>query len=199
MEALKGAWDLHVLACPEDCVSAFEGLARRAGYELVPGAKEDVLGRYCTVIRRFGMGRVVRATGDNPFVFADAAAAVSREGEALGADYAGYGGLPCGAGVESVSAAALIRAEREAAVPAEREHVCPYLYNHPDRFLLHRPLAPRIWRDPSMRLTVDTAEDYDRARALYRSLEREAPARRRQGRTVIEAYRRLFPAGETVR
>jgi spore coat polysaccharide biosynthesis protein SpsF len=195
MEALKGTWDLHVLACPEDCVSAFKGLAQRAGYELVPGAKEDVLNRYCTAIRRFGIGRVVRATGDNPFAFADAAGAINREGETLGADYAGYAALPCGAGVESVSAAALLRAEREAAAPAEREHVCPYLYRRPDQFLLHRPLAPRIWQDPSLRFTVDTAEDYDRARALYRSLEREEGARRRQGKTIIEAYRRLFFSG----
>ncbi|MDR2184420.1 MAG: NTP transferase domain-containing protein [Treponema sp.] len=195
MEALGGIWDLHILACPEDCVSAFKGLAQRAGYELVPGAKEDVLNRYCTVIRRFGIDRVVRATGDNPFVFADAAEALDREGEVLGADYAGYAALPCGAGVEAVSAAALLRAEREAAAPAEREHVCPYLYGHPERFLLHRPLAPRIWQGPSLRLTVDTAEDYDRARALYRSLEREEGAGPRRGKTVIEAYRRLFSGG----
>jgi spore coat polysaccharide biosynthesis protein SpsF len=200
MEALKGAWDLHILACPEDCVSAFKGPARRAGYELVPGSKEDVLGRYCTAARRFGALRVVRATGDNPFVFADAAEAISREGESLGADYAGYGALPCGAGVESVSAEALFRAEREAGTPAEREHVCPYLYNHPERFLLHRPLAPRIWQGPSLRLTVDTAEDYDRARALYRGLEREGEAGRRRGKTIIEVYRRLFSGGgEAVR
>jgi spore coat polysaccharide biosynthesis protein SpsF len=192
MEALQGGpWDLRVLACPEDCVSAFKGLAQRAGYEVVPGSKEDVLQRYCTAIRRFGIDRVVRATGDNPFVFADAAAAINREGEALGADYAGYTALPYGAGVESVSAAALLRAEREAAAPTEREHVCPYLYNHPERFLLHRPPAPRIWQGPSLRLTVDTAEDYDRARILYEALEQEEGAK--QGETIIKVYCRLFP------
>jgi spore coat polysaccharide biosynthesis protein SpsF len=196
MEALRGSWDLHILACPEDCVSAFKGLAQRAGYELVPGAKEDVLGRYGAAIRRFGIDRVVRATGDNPFVFADAAEMIRREGEVLGADYAGYAALPWGAGVESVSAAALLRAEQEAAAPEEREHVCPYLYNHPERFLLHRPLAPRIWQGPSLRLSVDTAGDYDRARALYRELEREEG--RRRGKTIIAVYRRLFPGdGET--
>ncbi|MDR1373524.1 MAG: NTP transferase domain-containing protein [Treponema sp.] len=198
MEALRGSWDLHILACPEDCVSAFKGPAQRAEYELVPGAKEDVLNRYCTAIRRFGIDRVVRATGDNPFVFIDAAEAIDRAGKVMEADYAGYAALPCGAGVESVSAAALLRAEREAAVPAEREHVCPYLYNHPERFLLHRPLAPQIWRGLSLRLTVDTAEDYDRAQILYRALEREG-AGRRQGKTIIKVYRRIFPGGkETV-
>jgi spore coat polysaccharide biosynthesis protein SpsF len=190
--------DIRLLACPEDCRRSFAPLAAEAGFEIVTGPKEDVLARYCIAVRRRNISRVIRATGDNPFVFADAAAAINAEALALGADYAGYSGLPCGAGVESVGAAALLRAETEAAAPSEREHVCPYLYGHGELFRLHRPLAPLRWRgDPAaaavLRLTVDTAEDYERARELYAALDRLCGEERYRGPAVIGAYREIFP------
>jgi spore coat polysaccharide biosynthesis protein SpsF len=187
MEALgRLPCDLYVLACPVDCVVPFSPLAEQAGFEVVPGSKEDVLSRYATAIRRFGIDRVIRATGDNPFVFIDAAVAINREALDLKADYAGYCGLPHGAGVESVAADALLRAEREASGTGEREHVCPYLYNHPELFLLHRPLAPLPWQGPSLRITVDTPEDYTQAELLYHALaETEDQETRYQGAWII--------------
>ncbi|MDR2193887.1 MAG: spore coat protein [Treponema sp.] len=190
MDALKTvSCDKHILACPPDCVAAFTPLAERAGFEVCAGSKEDVLSRYCDAIRRCSIDRVIRATGDNPFVFADAAFLINQEAYSLNADYAGYAGLPYGAGVESVAAEALLRAEREAALHAEREHVCPYLYSHPEQFRLHRPLAPRIWQAPDMRLTIDTREDYERALTVYRALSHVDREQRFTGACIIAAYR----------
>jgi spore coat polysaccharide biosynthesis protein SpsF len=183
----------RVLACPEDCVSAFAPLAAAAGYELLPGFKEDVLARYGLAIRRFGADRVIRATGDNPFVFADAAAALEREAGVLNADYAGYSGLPYGTGTESVTAGALLRAEQEASSPSEREHVCPYLYGHPEIFRLHRPLAPPPWQGPDLRLTVDTSEDYKKAQILYQALSDLPLEERNNGAAIISIYKKVFP------
>jgi spore coat polysaccharide biosynthesis protein SpsF len=165
--------DSYILACPEDSFDAFTPLAKRCGFAIFAGSKNDVLNRYCSAIRYFGIAgdaRIIRATGDNPFVFASAAEEINREAAALGADYAGYVNLPYGAGVESVLAEALLRAEKEAVSEAEREHVCPYLYGNPARFKLHRPLAPKKWQYPALRLTVDTKEDYEYARRLYASI-----------------------------
>jgi spore coat polysaccharide biosynthesis protein SpsF len=200
MEALKTLpCDLHILACPEDCLIPFGPLAERAGFEIFGGPKEDVLGRFCAALRHFKADRLIRATGDNPFVFADAAACIDREGAALKADYAGYSGLPHGAGVEALSAEALFRAEREARDAPDREHVCPYLYGHPGLFLLHRPLAPLKWQGPVLRLTVDTRADYEAAQALYEALDGEAPGERRyRGETILEALRRSGPLGRTL-
>jgi spore coat polysaccharide biosynthesis protein SpsF len=202
MEALNRVpCDLRILACPEDCEASFSPLARRAGFELATGPKDDVLGRFCLAIRRFNPDRVIRATGDNPFVFADAAAALAGEAAALDADYSGYSRLPYGAGVEALKAAALLRAEEEAAEPFEREHVCPYLYNHPERFRVHRPSAPEKWLDPLLaenrvtRLTVDTAEDLETAEALYAALTAEYGTRRGarfRGDNIIRVYRERF-------
>jgi len=181
-----------ILACPEDSVSAFAPLAEEAGFILVPGPKEDVLARYCLAIRKAGADRVIRATGDNPFVFIDAAGVIESEAVALGADYAGYSGLPYGAGVESVASEALLRAEREANAPDEREHVCPYLYKHPEIFRLHRPFAPGRWQGSDCRITVDTKEDYDRAQLLYERLSSLPLEKRNLGENVISVYKSLW-------
>ncbi|MDR0312462.1 MAG: NTP transferase domain-containing protein [Treponema sp.] len=190
MEALGNVnCDVKILACPDDCIEPFGPLAKEAGFEIVPGPRDDVLIRYCKAIRLFKPDRIIRATGDNPFVFSDAAEALNAEASGLGADYSGYSGLPYGAGVESVNAEALLRAEKEAQNSYERESVCPYLYGHPELFKLHRPLAPVKWQGFGMRVTVDTEEDYRRACVLYEALADLAPSERSQGQAVIKAYR----------
>jgi spore coat polysaccharide biosynthesis protein SpsF len=201
MEALKRIpCDMRVLACPEDSLASFGPLAEAAGFELVSGPKEDVLSRYCNVIRRFSPDWVIRATADNPLVFTDAAEAIHREALSLKADYAAYSGLPYGAGVEAVAAGALLRAEREASPGPEREHVCPYLYGHPEFFRLHRPLAPLAWQDPAIRITVDTGEDYERAKILYRTLSQSAGTDEPwKAETIIALYRKTFPPAEAPR
>jgi spore coat polysaccharide biosynthesis protein SpsF len=190
---------LHILVCPEDAFDSFKPLAQSAGFEIFAGSKDDVLGRFCSAIRHFDLAgdRIVRATGDNPFVFCDAAEAIHREAAAVNADYAGYSGLPYGAGVEAVAASALLQAEKEAALPRYREHVCPYIYENGAAFSLHRPLAPLKWQAPAMRVTVDTAADYERAKLLYAELSRgastEFPTEERfYGGRIIQAYRRVF-------
>jgi len=181
-----------ILACPEDSVSAFAPLAEEAGFILLSGPKEDVLARYCLAIRESGADRVIRATADNPFVFIDAAGAIESETSALGADYGGYFGLPYGAGVESVASEALLRAEKEAKDPEEREHVCPYLYRHPELFRLHRPFAPRRLQGPDCRITVDTKEDYEKAKSLYERLSSMPLEKRNLGENVISVYESLW-------
>jgi len=192
MEALNEVpAKLRVLVCPEDSVTAFEPLTTEAGFSLFAGPKDDVLKRYCLAIQKFGIEHVIRATGDNPFVFADAAADISAQAIALGADYSGYSGLPVGGGVEAVSSEALLRAERDSHALTEREHVCPYLYGHPELFLLHRPLAPRNWQGADIKITVDTREDYNRAQLLYDALE-SLGGDRYKGSVIIDTYLKVF-------
>ncbi|MCL1993135.1 MAG: NTP transferase domain-containing protein [Spirochaetes bacterium] len=190
--------DLRILACPADALAFFAPLADEAGFEVFEGPKEDVLERYCLAIRHFGITRVIRATGDNPFVFADSAEAINAEAVATNADYAAYTGLPHGAGVEAVLAAALLRAQAQTAPPGdhayEREHVCPYLYGHPEMFRLHRPGAGKAWQGENgqaIRLTVDTPDDYQRAELLYNALPQGEE--RYSGRQIIRTYKETFP------
>jgi len=190
MEALNHVKaDERILACSEDSLSAFEPIAAECGFKIFAGPKEDVLERYCQVIRKYSIDRVIRATGDNPFVFADAAEAINSEAAFLNADYAGYLNLPYGAGVESVAASALLLAAKDANA-FEREHVCPYLYDNPDKFKVHRSEAPAQWRFPDIRLTIDTQEDFERAKDLYKVLK-DTP-QKYNGVKIINAYKEFY-------
>ena len=73
--------------------------------------------------------------------------------------------FPEGLDVEAVRYTALERAWREAELPSEREHVTPYIWNHPDLFQL---LNIEHGQDLSwMRWTVDYEQDMVFAREVY--------------------------------
>lgn len=162
--------DAYVLASDADGAAELGPVAAARGFEVYAGPKDDVLARFAGAARAYAAEIVIRATGDNPFTSYELGAALAERFVSGGADYAGYLGMPTGMGVELVRASALYRAEREASLSAEREHVCPYLYSHPELFSIDRPACPEAWSLPEGRLTVDTAEDYERARLIVAEL-----------------------------
>ncbi len=161
----------RVLACDEASYASLLPIAREAGFSCVAGPKEDVLARYCVAARSVGASVIVRATGDNPFVFHEAAsAALARFQEIRAAgrrcDFFAYTHMPHGAGVEIIDAASLLEAASLTDSPYDREHVGPSLYLHQDRFACSFEPAPRRWYLPRARVTIDTADDYERALAM---------------------------------
>lgn len=167
--------DVYLLLTDSESAGELHTHAEMAGFEVFTGAKEDVLLRYTDAARMYGVDRIIRATGDNPLVSGECADRICALHEEAGADYSGFRGLPLGTGVECVEAAALFEAERAAESPYEREHVCPYLYRHPERFSIHTPKAPAEYRLPEARVTLDTEEDYTRLKELFRSLYKGSP------------------------
>lgn len=152
--------DIHVLACDEDSYKDFLPLAKEAGFEIFPGEKEDVLKRFCGVIRKFNPRYVLRATGDNPFLFYESGSPSIKKIKKKGLDYFTFSSLPHGSGIEVFRAEALLEAEKLTNLPYDREHVGPAIYNHPENFNFLMEKAPLKWRKPELRTTVDTLEDY---------------------------------------
>jgi len=166
---------LRVLATDEASALALRPAAERGGFELLVGSADDVLARYCLAIRRYKPDLVLRATGDNPLVSYELASLLIERRQAAPCDYSGFLGMPSGMGVELVAAEALLRAEAEAREASEREHVCPYLYGHPELFAIDRPEAPAEYLLPGASVTVDTADDYEAVLRLYGALYRGTP------------------------
>jgi spore coat polysaccharide biosynthesis protein SpsF len=167
MQGLYGAADRHVLLTTEECRTAFEPLARRQRYDIFSGSKEDVLRRFADAARHYRPEWVIRATGDNTLVGVALAAGLLDLCRRKQADYARFLETPHGSGVEIIRTEALYRAEHEARTPFEREHVCPYIYNNPDRFRVFLPVAPARWRFPALRTTLDTEKDYSYLSQFY--------------------------------
>jgi spore coat polysaccharide biosynthesis protein SpsF len=146
-------------------------LATQLGVGVFRGDEQDVLGRFAGALEQAGdVETVVRLTADNPAIdpaFIDAAVAHHR---ATKADYTYTNGLPLGTNIEVLSAAALLRAHREATAPDEREHVTPYLRRHPELFRLETvalAVSPAV---AALRLTVDYPSDYALLSLLFTEL-----------------------------
>lgn len=165
--------DEYILATDPDGARELSALAGECGFAVFVGPKDDVLARYAMVVQAHGLGRVVRATGDNPFVSAELARLAIQAADEGRADYVGLSGMPVGMGVEVVDARALLAAARLATSVFDREHVCPYIYGHPNVFVVLRPDCPASYHLPSGRVTVDTIEDLERARAIVSDLGAE--------------------------
>jgi spore coat polysaccharide biosynthesis protein SpsF len=158
----------HVVVTDASSADLLQPHAARCGFDLFVGPELNVLERYVLAARHYGVDEVVRATGDNPLVSWELARMAVAARRRLAADYLGYDGPPLGTGVEVVRATALERALRETDDPYDTEHVTPYLYRNPDRFVARRLPAPPAYCRPQARVTLDTATDY---RALSRLME----------------------------
>jgi len=140
-------------------------VAQSKGIECFRGDEDDVLDRFYRAVAPHEPDVCIRLTGDNPIV--DGAFIDQTLSHSGGHDYADTSiskTFPLGMSVEVFTFAALEIAWRETTGPW-REHVTPFIHQHPDRFrLLH--LRDDVDRH-ELRLTVDTAEDLAYVRQLF--------------------------------
>ncbi|HUZ82936.1 MAG TPA: glycosyltransferase family protein [Gaiellaceae bacterium] len=145
--------------------------AEAAGVPCFSGSAEDVLDRTLRAAHSVGAASIVTVTGDCPLtdpVVVDKVVAAYLEERP---DYAsnrlfGYK-YPIGLDVEVFTTESLDRVARVALAPRDREHVTLYYYEHPDEFQLLGIEPEDRQRRPTLRLTLDTAADYELIRAVY--------------------------------
>jgi spore coat polysaccharide biosynthesis protein SpsF len=171
MEALSSLpVSRYVLLTDGESAPHFSEIAEMCGYDVYPGDPEDVLDRYCAAASFYSVETIVRATGDNPLVSASIAREALQLAESSGADYAGITDTPYGTGVEVLRAAALQRLHATTTAPYHREHVSPGLYENPEEYSIVTRRAPASLRLPSMRVTLDTEDDYRCLVGIYADL-----------------------------
>jgi len=134
------------------------------------GKEYDVLDRYYHAAKNHHADIVVRITSDCPLIEPKIIDLVVREflrDNSL--DYVSNTLLPRtfprGLDVEAMNFGALESAWREDKNPAWREHVTPYIYRHPERFVLKAIVNDKDYSH--MRWTVDTLEDLEFVHLIY--------------------------------
>lgn len=142
-----------------------------AGYACGRGSLTDVLDRVLTVAQSHGAETVVRVTADCPLVDPGVVDLVVAEHLATGGDFTANRlppphrrTYPIGLDVEVAAIGALRQAAEAAVTPAHREHVMPFLYEHPERFAIG--VVDTDVDAGSVRWTIDTPEDLAAVRAL---------------------------------
>lgn len=148
-------------------------LARQIGINSYAGSEDDVLDRFYQAARLFGAEVIVRITADDPFKDPQVIDKIVDYFLKHRLDYASNTIKPTypeGLDVEVFSFAALEKAWRQASKPSEREHVTPYIWNHPEIFkLANIENAVDLSR---LRWTLDYEEDLQFAREIYKRLYR---------------------------
>jgi len=170
--------DFYIVATDKDSATALEPVCEEEGFVCFTGPLEDVLERFCLVVREYNLDTVVRATGDNPFLFYEAARESAEEFDSLrGTEkecvYLTYTGLPHGSGVEIFDGNSLLKAAAMTDDPYDHEHAGPAFYRHQETFKCEFIKAPEKYYAPDLRTTVDTYGDYVRVTALYNSYCKE--------------------------
>ena len=151
--------------------------AEKLGVLVFRGSETDVLDRYWQAASGIGADTVMRITSDCPLVDPAVAAEVLALLDKEGADYACNNmppSWPHGLDVEAMRFSWLDRAAKEATKKSEREHVTPYIRNHPDakKANLPGPGGPIV----DHRWTLDTEADLRFFRALFDRLPAGEPA-----------------------
>jgi spore coat polysaccharide biosynthesis protein SpsF len=161
--------------------------ARRLGTAVFRGPELDVLKRFQLASDRFHPDIVIRATADNPLIDVDSIDRIVRALQSSDLEYCVESGLPYGAVTEAITAKALQRSDEEATEGRHREHVTLYVKEHPELFRLAFLTPPDALRQPELRVTVDTPEDFMFVEELMQAIPDTGRV------TPLEHYIRIAP------
>jgi len=164
-------------AAPSDDVIAAE--ASQCGAKWFRGSEDDVLERYYQAAKQYHADVIVRVTADCPLFDPELLGEMilafrTRDSWGTPLDYLSNTlrrTFPLGLDAEVFSQNALEYAHFHARNQYEREHVTPYIYEHPEIFSLYsfegnEDLSCHRW-------TLDTEDDFNLISKMYSELYRE--------------------------
>lgn len=162
-------WVLATSSDPSD--DALEAFCQKNGIKCYRGHLQDVLDRFYQAALPYQPDQVVRITGDCPLIdpaLIDKIAEFHIEG---GFDYSSntlQTTYPDGLDVEMFRASCLKEAWNKAQLPSQREHVTPYIYQHPEHFRIGQYTGDVDLSH--LRWTVDEPEDLQLVTKIYEDL-----------------------------
>lgn len=172
---------------------------RRCSVQVSRGDQDDVLDRYYHAAQMAKADIVVRITSDCPLIDPEITDKTIRAFLESGVDYASNGlrrTYPRGLDTEAMTFDALAKAWRQAQKPYEREHVTPYIYEHPDVFKLLAVTGDEDYSDH--RWTLDTPEDLEFIRSVYGHMKERGSFSWRDVLNVLKEYPELVLINRSV-
>ena len=161
-----------ILAIPDTKESdILEEFAKENKIKYFRGSKENVLSRYYKSAKEFKCGIIVRVTSDDPLVDPKILDTIIEKHLSRKADYTSNNlkrTFPLGLDIEVFNFHVLERAYKEAKEDYQREHVTPYIYEHPEIFKI--AYVENEEDLSSFRWTVDEIKDLEFVREIYKRL-----------------------------
>ncbi len=144
------------------------------------GSEENVLERFIGAARENGFKKIIRVCADNPFLDMKALQWQINRFQKSNFDYACYcleDQTPTikthyGFWTEAVKLTALAKVNRDTNERFFQEHVTSYIYSFPENFKIDfSRIDSEVEEAASIRLTVDTKEDFEIAKRIYLDLD----------------------------
>jgi spore coat polysaccharide biosynthesis protein SpsF len=168
-----------------------EGFLEERNIECFRGSESNVLSRYYFCAKEYKADLIVRVTADCPFLdptVIDMLIEKSIDGKydrVATIDNNNPRTFPYGIDAEVVTFKAIEKAFKEAKTDFDKEHVTPYIHTtKKDDFSLYRLDAPKDIREPNIRVTLDTPEDYELCVELVKFLPKDYTTK-----DIIKIYR----------
>ncbi|KKK92185.1 hypothetical protein LCGC14_2705460 [marine sediment metagenome] len=146
-------------------------LADKLNLKSYAGSIEDVLDRYYQTALKFNAEIIVRITADCPLMDPEVFDKVVKsflEGDSNYTSNTHPPTFPDGLDVEVFSFKTLMKTWKEAQLSSEREHVTPYMWNHPDIFKLDNVYNNEDLHE--LRWTVDEEKDLVFVKEIFKNL-----------------------------
>jgi spore coat polysaccharide biosynthesis protein SpsF len=172
---------------------------RRYSVPVFQGDESDVLDRYFKAAQSAAAEIVVRITSDCPLIDPEITDKTIRAFMGTSPDYASntlVRTYPRGLDTEVISMPALVRAWQEARRPYEREHVTPYIFEHPAEFMCLPVTGEQDYS--AHRWTVDTPEDFEFVQVIYERLKGKGEFSWREVLGVVEREPELLELNRCV-
>lgn len=173
LKRVKAADRIVIATTENDADAPIVGLCQALEVDYFRGSEQDVLSRYYGAAQAAQADVVVRVTSDCPLidpaiideviqVYVAQCDRYDYVSNALKRTY------PRGMDTEVLPTWALEQAYQEATELPEREHVTPFIYNHPERYSLGHVTYPKDLSHH--RWTVDTPEDFELIKHMLEAL-----------------------------
>lgn len=165
--------DIIVATSVEEKDDSIEQECKRINVNCFRGSEDNVLSRYYYAAKESNADVIIRITADCPVMDYKIIDNMLEKFMKSNTDYMSNFDIlentfPRGMDVEIISKNALDKTYKEATQEFEKEHVTPYIYRNPDKFIL---MGYSNSRDLSnYRFTVDTKEDFELIQIIYDNL-----------------------------
>lgn len=185
IKGTKYSNDIYILTSNKQIDDTVENFARSEGVKCFRGDEKDVLARFYFAAKHHHIDDIVRLTGDCPFISMNILDNnIKAYYTSNRPDYYHVRDYPIGIGaVEIMNINAIKIAYTKSRSDYHREHVMTYLVDNPKDFRLVIREAPRKYRYPNLRLTMDERKDLELLNVIYKKLH---------GLTDIDSILKLY-------
>jgi spore coat polysaccharide biosynthesis protein SpsF (cytidylyltransferase family) len=152
-----------------DSDDIIEDWCKKNNFDYYRGSLEDVLDRFYKVASQFKAENILRITADCPVIDSGIIDEVIEKYHEGNFDFYGLSGeFPDGLDCTMFSFKALETAWKNSKLQSEREHVGPYMVNHPELFTIGG--YEKFKNLGHLRLTLDDPRDYQLLSTIFKKL-----------------------------